>query len=388
MHGALPSEHRRVVKVFVFLGYGFGATRWRMRHARGEIPGLNGPLPYGYNRAESEEWHIEYSEDAGEGRIGRLCRRGLTRALGFDVIHAWRHRRQLLAADVVWTHSERENLAVLALFRVFRPQSPPRVLAQCIWLFDRWPDLSAPTRALYRRLLASADVVTTLSRSNLALAHRLLPATRCEFLPFGATSPDAIRAPGRSPAHHPIRLASLGGDMHRDWKTLLSAFAGRSGFELRIASAKATIHMDRNFQNVRIRPARCESDVRALYGWADVVVLSLKENQHASGITVILESVASGTPVVTTDTGGLRDYFSEMEICYVPPEDPAVLRDAVRHLVADRDRMFAMATAAQARLLAADLTSEGYALRHRTLSEGLLNQRTALKSLPSATALA
>ena len=45
-------------RVFVLLGHVFGATGWRARHTRREIPGLNDTLPYGYYRAAGEGWSI------------------------------------------------------------------------------------------------------------------------------------------------------------------------------------------------------------------------------------------------------------------------------------------------------------------------------------------
>ena len=108
-----------------------------------------------------------------------------------------------------------------------------------------------------------------------------------------------------------------------------------------------------------------------------MVLVILKENRHASGITVILEAVASGVPVVATDVGGLRDYFSDTEVCYVPPGEPCALRDAVRKLAADAERRAAMTAAAQARLVEAALTSEGFARRHRALTDELLGRRAS-----------
>ena len=43
--------------------------------------------------------------------------------------------------------------------------------------------------------------------------------------------------------------------MHRDWKTLLSAFTGEPGFELAIASSKQRIHVKRGTDNVRVAAA-------------------------------------------------------------------------------------------------------------------------------------
>src|SRR5690349_2666156 len=141
MHEA-QLTHDGDVRIFVYLGPGFGADRWRDRYERGLIPGLNEPLPYGYHRAGGEGLSIEYSQDTEEGRLTETFRRALCRVLGFDMIHAWRNRRSLLTADIVWTHTEREHLAALLMFRLFRVRRRPCIVAQCIWMFDKWPRFS------------------------------------------------------------------------------------------------------------------------------------------------------------------------------------------------------------------------------------------------------
>jgi glycosyltransferase involved in cell wall biosynthesis len=96
-------------------------------------------------------------------------------------------------------------------------------------------------------------------------------------------------------------------------------------------------------------------------------------NHHISGSTTIFEATVSGKPVVATDTGGLRAYFSDREICYVPISDPPGMRAAVERLANDSTLSFEMATAAQKRLLDAELTTEGCAQRHRELTERILH---------------
>ncbi len=39
------------------------------------------------------------------------------------------------------------------------------------------------------------------------------------------------------------------------------------------------------------------------------MVVPLKPNKHASGITVMEEAALHGLPMVVTDTGGLKAYF-------------------------------------------------------------------------------
>ena len=117
----------REVNVFVFLGHGFGGNTWEQRFAQGLIPGLNERLAYGYYRAAGDGWSVEYSRDADEGRYTRLGRLILRKALGFDIVHAWRNKRQLLSADIVWTHTELEGLAALLLVRTFGQADRPKL---------------------------------------------------------------------------------------------------------------------------------------------------------------------------------------------------------------------------------------------------------------------
>ncbi len=85
----------------------------------------------------------------------RRWRIALAGRFGFDMVHAWRNRRVLFAADVVWTHTEVEHLAVSFLQKLIPRYRHTRMLAQTIWLWDRWPELSRARRQLYTWLLRS-----------------------------------------------------------------------------------------------------------------------------------------------------------------------------------------------------------------------------------------
>lgn len=359
------------VRVFVHLGHGFGAESWRRRQALGLIPGLNDYLAYGYYRAGGNGWSIRYSEDKREDRLSKLFRIALRKLLGFDLIHAWRNRKWLLSADIVWTHTELDSLAVLALCFIRPRHSRPKMIANCVWLFDRWNDLSRPRRAIYRKLLEHADIVTTFSPSNLQVAKDVLSGVRCEYVAWGAAGEGLTRSEERT-VHRPLRIVSLGSDMHRDWETLLRAFAGDERYVVRIAARRVSRRMIRGLSNVALFNPRTADEVKALYEWADVVVVSLKPNLHASGITVILEAVILGVPVVCTRSGGLCAYFSSREVRYVPALAPVAMRRAVEELAADKRRRAEMVARAQHRLAAAELTAQGFAERQRRLSEKLV----------------
>jgi glycosyltransferase involved in cell wall biosynthesis len=353
--------------VFVFLAHSFGAS-W----ARGELPGINEAMPYGYHHAHHEGCVVTYSEDAPEGRFVSLARKILRRWLGLDLLHAWRNRRSLRDADVVWTHTELESLAALALLRALPSVSRPRVIAQSVWLFGRWSEFWPPKRWLYRRLLRRADVLTVQCEANLAAVRRIFPEARAQVIPYGTDLNKMIAARPR-PIHTPIRILSLGRDMHRDWATLIAATAGRPEYEVRIGAKKISRSANSRGGNISLVKPTSEQ-LAELYEWADLVVIPLKPNIHVSGITVLAEAALFGVPVVCTGTGGLQEYFDDDSVRYVPPHDFTMMRRAINEVAANDRLRFDMAQNAQARLVENNLDTRARAKRLAALSRELLSE--------------
>lgn len=71
-----------------------------------------------------------------------------------------------------------------------------------------------------------------------------------------------------------------------------------------------------------------------LYRDADIVVISLVENNYAAGIQVLHEALACRRPVIVTRTEGLSQYLETPGILtVVNPGDPAGLRQAIVNLL-------------------------------------------------------
>jgi glycosyltransferase involved in cell wall biosynthesis len=332
--------------------------------------------PYGYHRAEQHGFRVTFSESYAESGGARLLRKAFARLLGFDLVHAWRNREALRAAQVIWTHTEREHLAVLMLQRLSAAKDPP-IIAQSVWLFDRWSSLAWPLRSLYSALLRHAGLLTMLSSENRRLAQSLLPDRKVLRIPYGiaieAFLQDAPPIAPR-PAGRPARIIAVGNDVHRDWPTLVSAIAGQPDLALTILTPRvaAVQALAAGAANIEVRSAANVAELKAGYDSSLLLVVPLRPNLHASGITVMLEGAARGIPMVCTDVGGLRDYFAGEEVCYVPAGDADALRRAILDLAADPDRRASLARAARARLLREDYSSERYVVDHCRLSRELL----------------
>ena len=356
------------IHAFVQLAYGFGQNTWPALYRARKIPGLIDEYAYGYHHAGDDGCVVLYSTDHPGTGLARLVRHGLRFPLGFDIVHCWRNRREILKASVVWTHTESQTLSVALILLLARAPAV-RLIGQSVWLMDEWPRLGPVRRRLYRRLLQRADILTFLSPVNRDDAKARLGHKRVEFVPFGINS-DAPRAPRPPTADRPAQILALGNDRHRDWRTLLAAVADLPQVRLRIATQNK-LAAPRALSHVEIGPARDAVELDALYAAADLVIVPLTENRHASGITAIEEATLQGKPVISTQVGGLEAYFTGDEVRFVPVGDAAALRAAIAQDLADPAGTLVRVHRAQAKIRA-KLNSRAYARRHAELSRELL----------------
>ncbi|OGU24222.1 MAG: hypothetical protein A2580_05945 [Hydrogenophilales bacterium RIFOXYD1_FULL_62_11] len=362
-------------RVFVFLHESFGLRRWKERRTHGEMLSAT---PYGYHFA-ADACDLDYSVDHGEGRLASLLRRAMLKTLGFNLLHAWRNRRALFAADVVWTHTEHEHLAAALLLRLSRRRERPLLLAQSIWLADGWPKFPGWKRRLYRWLMIRADALTVHSELNRQVLQSLLPEQPVEQVYFGIEAevlPPAPTRPATAIIGRALRVLAIGNDRHRDWTTLRQALADLDGVEVWLINRSLPPDFTAGIGNIELRPPRAPCDISDAYAWADLLVVPLKPNLHASGITVILEGVGQGLPVLCSDTGGLRAYFSGDQIGYVPAGDAQALRAAVVGCARDYPACLERACRATRRLLEAGFTAQGFAQQHVAITERMLDAQT------------
>lgn len=164
-----------------------------------------------------------------------------------------------------------------------------------------------------------------------------VPAARVHFARLGIDAEFFTPAPW--PSGSPL-VFSVGDDRMRDHATLVEAMTraasvhGGMRFEL---ATTLPVCVDPGFALVHRR--RMDDAVRDCYARSQVVAVALHPTRQGSGLTVILEAMASGRPVVVTDNPGLNDYVHHGETGWlVPAGDPHAMAQAVSSLIADPPR--------------------------------------------------
>lgn len=323
--------------------------------------------PYGYERA-GNHYLLDWSTDRCDGRIWRAVRRRALSTLGFDVAHVWRNRAVMDGADAIWTHTEREHLAVTAAYAVRPWRRPPALLAQTVWLWDEWPLKGPMSRWVVAFLLRRQPVEVVHSRVNRDIAAREVPGRRVIQIPFGTATSTSITNTGSEGTGSPPTILSVGNDRHRDWALLRDVASTLPEVRFRVMSASARAHGLHWPANVEVAPAASRQELEEAYRSCTALVLPLLANVHASAATTLIEGMSSACRVVVTDVGGIADYAAP-EVVLVPPADAPALRRAVWAAV--EGRVEHVDPAAVRRL---GLAQEDYVARYVLVTQWLLGR--------------
>ena len=227
----------------------------------------------------------------------------------------------------------------------------------------------APARVAARAAFHRAGFVTACSAD---LADRAIalgsPSGRTQVVPYGV-DPERFRPDPAGRAAHRTQLAVEPG-------TLLLASAGRlvrkKGFEYLIdalaqlpdavlaIAGEGTLHQELEqrarargvLDRIRFLGDRAQDDVAALFSAADIIVTpSVRDDAgNVDGLpNVVMEALASGTPLVTTVAGGIGAVVENgLTAAVVPERDVAALAAAIRRLANAPEARGRMGTAARA----------------------------------------
>lgn len=245
--------------------------------------------------------------DVLEDPIGRR----VARVAGMRAGLAWVAFRRRARYDAIYTDGEGVGLPLAVLLRLARrgPGRPRHVMLTHY--------LSSAKKRIWFQLGALSGVDTVICHAS---AQRELltlglgvPTERVRLLPYFADErfwrPDAVLAADGAPGVDPV-ICAVGLEF-RDYGTLLAAADGL-GARVEIAAASHWSHHSAFGgtpalpPNVRVA-AYDYVALRELYARSRCVVVPLREVDNQAGITVILEAMAMGKPVVVSGTRGQTD---------------------------------------------------------------------------------
>jgi glycosyltransferase involved in cell wall biosynthesis len=250
--------------------------------------------------------------------------------------------------DVVVTWSERIALSLMTIQSLSRTGKPH---VPMLYWFSR-PSVRVPMLAFAKSL--HAIVTWSTVQRNYAIESLGIPAEKLYLVKHFV---DQVFWSPRE--REEDMICAVGAEM-RDYATLLAALRGTS---LRCHVASDHVRVDRFGFARRIRTDRLSklasenvtigrksvTDLRDLYARSRFVVVPLQPSDTDNGVTVILEAMAMGKPVICSRTRGQVDVIQEgVTGVFVPVGDPDALRRAMLDLWNDPDRAREMGRAARA----------------------------------------
>jgi glycosyltransferase involved in cell wall biosynthesis len=256
-------------------------------------------------------------------------------------------RRRSSEYDVVVSWSERVTLSLMTMDGVLGAAKPHVAL---MYWFSR-PSVRWPIRLFGRSLHA---IVTWSSVQRAYAIERLgiMPekiylvrhyVDQVFWRPEEALS-DMICSAGAEMRDYPTLLAALRGTNVRCHIASDHVRVDRFGFAQRRPIEALTSKAGPNVTLGR----RSRKELRDLYARSRFVVVPLEASDTDNGITVILEAMAMGKPVICSRTKGQVDVIEEgVTGLFVPAGDAVALREAILALWNDPERARAMGQAAR-----------------------------------------
>jgi glycosyltransferase involved in cell wall biosynthesis len=317
--------------------------------------------------------------------------RAIARRAGLPVAQAWLAFRRRGAFDAILTDGEHIGIPLAMLLKAAGARPTHVTIGHRI--------AAAKKRPFFRwlKLHTHIDRIAVHARRQLELAvsHTGIPADRLAFVPYQVDTRF-----WRPPAAPPERLICSVGLEYRDYPTLFRAV---EGLDARVVVAAASYWSKRRNSAAAATPppnvtigAYDYLALREVYARAAVVAIPLADVDFQAGITAILEAMAMGKPVVVTHTRGQTDVVVDRRVAtrgtplrprpesllaplaaqaglelapnglYVPPDDPAALREALAHLLDHRGEREELGGAGR-RLVEGLMTVDHYAARLRDL---------------------
>jgi len=233
---------------------------------------------------------------------------------------------------------------------------------ECDAFFTTGEDIGLPLAALLKATLNR--------RSHTMIAHTLFPEKKRVFFKYGRVGSQLDRVLVYSTTEEQLATTELGlphsaveriyyhsdehffrpdlapiepdlicaaGQLLRDYDCLVDAVRD---LPVRVQIAAGSPWIERPLQPKRTLPPNVSwgkldrFELRQLYARAGLAVVPILQNHYQTGIATILEMMAMGKCIIVTRTHGQTDTIVDgVTGIYVPPSDPAALRQAIQRML-------------------------------------------------------
>jgi glycosyltransferase involved in cell wall biosynthesis len=159
-------------------------------------------------------------------------------------------------------------------------------------------------------IIGGIDAAIVVARSQLEHFQKWLGSDRVFYIPHGIDT--AVFSPGENnTSRDALRLICVGEHM-RDFESLHRIMDECQKLQLPVVLDIVATEKCRHFfygcRNVRFHTKISETELIALYRRADALLMPVQE---ATANNAVLEAMACGTPVISTNIGGIPDYVND-----------------------------------------------------------------------------
>lgn len=222
-----------------------------------------------------------------------------------------------------------------------------------IGLFKRVPKIIAMfhqpvdllEKLINRQIAQLADCVLTVSPDQKEYFQSFIPREKVKMILHGIDT--AHFCPGTLPPSGATLRCVAGGVWLRDYDSVIKTarlLRERKEIEFHIVASKFSVPAD--LSNITVHRNISDGDLLNLYQSAHVLFMPLKA---ATANNVLLEGLACGLPVVSSDLHSVRTYFPGKEAILVKDNNPAEFAEILSGLARDRSKLARLSSSARER---------------------------------------
>ena len=202
----------------------------------------------------------------------------------------------------------------------------------------------------HAKYLGAVDAAVVVSQSQVE-GYRAWFGNKVSYIPHGVNTDVITPAPRSGRREGNLKLLTVGECM-RDWDVLHRVIDGCAASRLPVEFDVLVPEWRRSHltgcRNLRLHSGVSEAALLELYRSADALLLPVTDS---TANNALLESLACGTPVISTRVGGIPDYVDDSCGWLVPPGDSESMIEVIARICADRRLAEEMREAARTKAL-------------------------------------